>query len=322
MKKMFNLIKKLLSKQKHETSKYWEYLNHKNTEQLKKYGYENFRQTVSKNYFTWTDLKFTSGLDYINIQVELKDILKKHEYFTLGESVFHNIMTILLYNCVIENGGGDLIDVVSEIPAGNPPYLEVNGQLITQDNLNSILEYMSINEGFSFGKPSTVLEVGAGSGRTAYALSRISSTIKYIICDIPPALFIAQKYLRNAFPDKKVFYFRQFEEVEEVEQVFDVADIVFLMPDQLKLLPSKSIDLMLAIDCLHEMTVAEVQRYFNHADRLADYFYFKCWNQTTVPFDNIEYNFSSYPIKSGWREIFKKTCKIHSAFFEAMYEIK
>ncbi|HEY5235940.1 MAG TPA: hypothetical protein VIJ14_07165, partial [Rhabdochlamydiaceae bacterium] len=120
---------------------------------------------------------------------------------------------------------------------------------------------------------------------------------------------------------KKVMHFRPFENFEEISDEYSQADIVFLTPDQLKKLPDKSSDLFLAIDCLHEMKPDIISYYFKEADRLSSYMYFKCWQTTVVPYDNIHYSSESYPVPSTWTQLFKQPCVVPSDFFHAFYEI-
>ena len=142
-----------------------------------------------------------------------------------------------------------------------------------------------------------------------------------MIVDFPPALYICQKYLSEVFPEKKVMHFRPFENFEEISDEYSQADVVFLTPDQLKNLPNKSSDLFLAIDCLHEMKPDIIAYYFKEADRLSSYMYFKCWQKTVVPYDNLHYSSESYPVPSTWTQLFKQPCVVPSDFFHAFYKI-
>jgi len=311
------------------SSKYWSYLNQKNIQQISDYGYENFKQTVAKNYFTWVGGLATSysrnllkNIESLNTNVPIKEILKKHELFTLQESVLYNVITVLLLEYVKQNErASDYLNVIEESEEGNSPFLSLSGRRISQDILNSILEYISISKGCEIDKVSSIIEIGAGSGRTSFCLLKLLPNVKYVIADIPPALFISQSYLSNTFKDKNIFSFRPFKSFSEVEDEFKASDIIFLMPHQLDLLPDKTYDLFLAIDCLHEMKEEQIELYFNHVDRLAKSFYFKCWQKTEIPFDNICLSSEDYPIKVNWHQIYKKPCKVPAAYFEAFYDI-
>jgi len=93
------------------------------------------------------------------------------------------------------------------------------------------------------------------------------------------------------------------------------------MPDQLYLLPDKATNLFLAIDCLHEMKKDQINLFFNQVDRLASFFYFKCWNETEVPFDKISHKQDDYPVKKNWIQVYKQNCTVPSTYFEAFYQI-
>ena len=310
------------------SSKYWNWLNKKNIEQIAEQDYGNFKQTVALNYSTWIGglnmdyaLTLVKESGQLQIDVPLKEILKKHTDFSLQDSVLFNIITILLLDYVTKNGGGKYIKMLEEPLEGNPPFLNFQGKRISQDILNSILEYLSISQGCDTGRVRSVLEIGAGSGRTSFCLLKLLPVVKYIVVDIPPALFISQRYLSSVFKDKKIFTFRPFKTFMEIKSEFKASDIIFLMPDQIDLLPDKTVDLFLAIDCLHEMKKDQIELYFNHVNRLANHFFFKCWQKTKVPFDGITYSFEDYPVKENWTRVYQRACGVPAAFFEAFYDV-
>jgi putative sugar O-methyltransferase len=312
-------------------SKYWSWLNIKNIQQLSDCGYSNFKQTVARNYFTWVEAlggsylndvylrNLLTDLDRLALQVPLKQIMKKHDQFTLMESVQYNLATALLFEYVNCRMGSTKCEIIDEPLEGNPPYITLNNRRVTQDILNSTLEYLSLVDVCKFNNVSRILELGAGSGRTSFCLMKHMPEAKYVVVDIPPALFISQTYLSTVFPKRQIFKFRPFKSFDEVEEEFQMADLAFLMPHQIDLLSPKSIDLFLAIDCLHEMTREQTEIYFRQADRLARLFYYKCWNETTVRFDNIVYTNKDYPVRATWTEVFNRPCEVPSAYFEACY---
>jgi hypothetical protein len=140
--------------------------------------------------------------------------------------------------------------------------------------------------------------------------------------DIPPALYVAQRYLANVFAERKIFGFRPFDDFATVQEDFDDAEIIFLTPNQLELLPDKSIDLFINISSLHEMRMDQVRYYFSEIERLTrKYFYFKQWKETTVPFENETIREADYPIGSDWKLLNRQQCKVQAKFFEALYEL-
>ncbi|MDC0253284.1 putative sugar O-methyltransferase [Bacteriovoracales bacterium] len=305
-------------------SKYWNYLNKKNLEQISESGVDNFRQTVATNYYTWINgikgvlgANFFKDIENYNLSVPINEIVKKHDYLKIDESILFNAMTVLLYDYV-NSQCPEVIEDCDEGDVGNPPTIKINGKKVSQDILSSAIEYSSIIKAQK-DLPKRILEIGAGSGRTAEFFLKKHEDIKYVICDIVPALYVSQFYLTKTFKDKQIFKFREFENYSAIKDDFENSSIAFIMPHQLDLLPSKHFDTFMAIDCLHEMKKEKIADYFKVANRLGKYFYFKAWKSTDVPFDNITLTEDKYIPLKNWKEVFKRDCYVPSNFFEAMY---
>ncbi len=305
-------------------SMYWNYLNKKNLEQISESGMSNFKQTVATSYYTWIDgIKGVIGKNFLkdikdyNLPVPVCEIVKKHEFLTIDESILFNTMTALLFDYVNKTYP-EIIKDCDEGNVGNPLFIDINGQKVSQDILSSAIEYSSVMNGFK-GTPNTAIEVGAGSGRTAEFFMKKHANIKYVICDIVPALYVSQFYLSNTFKNKKVFKFRNFDNYASIKEEFENSDLAFIMPHQLELIPSKYFDIFMSIDCLHEMKEEQVKTYFKAANRLGKFFYMKAWKTTDVPFDNITLTEDKYVPHQSWTEVFKRDCYVPSDFFEVMY---
>ena len=314
-------------------SKYWHYLGRRNIKQLARDGYANFKQTVAKNYFYFGgDFEKSHGgyvyqnlrekVEGLDAKVDLKQLMKKHQMLSLNESIPFNLHTMLLYFYIHEEERGrEIVEALEEPMEGNPLFITMDGKRLTQDLMNSIIEYEAVEKGCDMAKVRTVLELGSGSGRTSFTFLSLNPKLKYIISDIPPALYIAQTYLSNVFSDRRVFKFRPFDSFQEIEAEFNDSDLIFLTPDQLQMLPDNCVDLFMAIDCLHEMRRKTVSSYFDLADRLASRLYFKCWEKTNVRFDNDSHEKELYPVKESWDEVFNHSCEVPHGYFEALYEI-
>lgn len=310
------------------SSKFWNYLNREHIQLITLYGYENFKQTVARNYFTFVTefnnlySKNLCNFQPINIKLPSEEITRVHPFFSEEESLRFNIISEAFLNYMVSIDSENLLSNIEEPLIGNPPFIMYNGKRLSQDIFNSLLEYSFISKQCSLNKDFTIIEVGAGSGRTAYTFLTLLPESKYIIVDIPPALFISQSYLCDVFPNKSVMKFRPFDNFDEIKEEFNNSDIVFLTPDQLNLIPNNTADLFLAIDCLHEMKLDQINFYFKEADRLADYIYFKCWKYTKVPYDLVVYTEDTYTILPEWTLLNKETCFVPSNFFQAIYKIK
>ena len=107
---MINAYFKSSSHQK--TSKYWNYLNIKNINQLISDGYDNFKQSVGRNYFLFTDVTRFSDLithtKNYSLNIESSEIFKKHSSLDIQKSIQVNLITSLLANHYLNSNGGKI----------------------------------------------------------------------------------------------------------------------------------------------------------------------------------------------------------------------
>jgi putative sugar O-methyltransferase len=315
-------------------SKFWQTLNNKNVQQLEGGGLNNFKQTIAQNYFTWVigswDRQFhylawhTNILAWPNI---LKGALTYDPSFQLNrkQQLEFIVFTRMLWKFTERIDSDHLLWHIEEPLQGNPFRIFLDGKLISQDLANSVLEYYSICEHFKAGtdRVNTICELGAGYGRNAYVFMKAMPRCKYIIIDIPPALFVSQSYLSAVFPDKKIFTFRPFTHFSDVEQAFNEADIVFLLPHQAELLPNKCIDLFVNISSLHEMKIDQIHAYFKLIDNLTKGFlYTKQWWSSHNLEDDIVVTPKDYPVPPHWKQLYLRKAKVQTYFFEAMYALR
>lgn len=320
--------------EKHETtmiSTYWSVLCRKNVAQLLNTKYDNFKQTVAMNYFTWLvgheDPQAVFLLNNLPEEAviearKMAAVSAPHAFMTKEQSEFFNLMTFLLWNYTERTVGVDRLAQLEEPLEGNPPSVQLNNRNISQDLANSVLEFHSVSQGLSNTENlKSIIELGGGYGRTAYVFLRMLPQIRYIMVDIPPALYIAERYLTGQFPDRKVFQYRPFHDFADVADEFTESQLAFLMPDQLTLLPDNTAELFLAIDCLHEMRPEQIKSYFVTIDRLSHFLYQKCWKKTMIPYDNIVLTENDYPFLPNWQNLFLRDCRVQSTYFEALFRI-
>ncbi len=320
-------------------SKYWDKLNEMNIAQLRKYGYKNFKRTLAVTYFTsilvmpWDpqivfmckELGWTKSFKYLKMAFTSP----KHNFFSRFnyiQSIIYNFIVYMTWAYAQEIDRFNLLPNLEEPDYGGPIDLFIGSKRISQDIASSLIEFTNVVSNVEDDKEiKTVLELGAGYGRTGYVFkkSHIGNDMKYIFVDIAPALYISQTYISKVFPDKKVFTFRNFKSFSEIETEFNDADFVFLLTTQLSHLPNNIVDLIVNISSLHEMTRKQINYYFKEFDRLLKhkgYFYFKQWKSGDVLFedDNATIKENEYPIPKHWQKVFWMTSKPRPNFFEAM----
>lgn len=313
-------------------SRYWDALNRKNLQQLVDSGYENFKRTLARNYFTWIVNPLNKQIRFLmreagvwqSIRIFFAALVSpRHDLLKRKHTIFYNMLTNLLWSYVEKNDSEGHLNQLHEPLEGNPLKVMRNGKLISQDLANSLIEYKAIlHPDLDRRQVRTILELGPGYGRTAHVFLTLQPGCRYILVDIPPALYVAQRYLTSIFPARKTFGFRPFEKFADVQEEYEAADILFLTPNQLELLPEKCVDLFVNISSLHEMRIDQIRYYFNEIERLTrGYFYFKQWKETTVPFENETIREADYPVRQNWRLIYRQQCAVQHKFFEALYAL-
>lgn len=228
----------LASPSKRLVSKYWWYLAKKNIEQINEYGVEGYLNTVGRNYYTWTGI-FGDMDNCPDVEVSLTELLEKKENLSLQESVLHNVILAYLNGCMGE-------------------------AFRSQEEAMAFHEMKTIT---NHVMPASVLEIGAGSGRTAHQFLSRLTRLKYTIVDIPPASYIASQQLKGH-------------------------DVQFLLPHEIDKMPK--VDLAVAVDCLSEMKPDVVKGYLDYIKRSAKWFYFTAWGKIKVPFDNATYKYTDF----------------------------
>lgn len=190
-----------------------------------------------------------------------------------------------------------LLDQFCEPEEGNPISVVFNGRNVTFDLGMSLYEYWLLSEYIDFSNLKTIHEIGAGYGRTAYVISKLHPEIKYRIFDIEPSLGITKRYLSGLLPS---------------------SNLEFDTPENL----SGECDLLLGIDCFHEMTKEAVDSYFDYSEKSSKYLYFSAWKETDGPMDGIKWKMGSYPVRESWRGLFSRTHGLRAGFFEALYQLR
>lgn len=199
-----------------------------------------------------------------------------------------------IWDALYNNLPEEFLSRFSEPEVGSPLAVRYRGRLVSIDLASSCCETAMI---LTLIKPSTVNtihEIGGGYGRLAYVLGQMLPKATYRLYDIEPSISLARRYLKDVLPGR----------------LFSCHS-----PSEL----TGPCDLLIAMDCLHEMTKEQVEEYFDYADKNASYFYFTCWKNTDVPHHGIKWAMEDYPVRENWTPIYNGDHKMRAGFFEAIY---
>ena len=256
-------------------------------------------------------------------------LFKKQKNLSHTDSIHHNLILLLLYEVLKKRNVFRYLSKLSELEVMsiiNKPYLDIDNKKIVQDDLNSLLEYEEIEKLLNLLKVinNKFLEIGAGSGRTAKTILSIKNNIKYVIADIPPAINISYENLKKIFPRKKISFAFEINDKKNLQNELEKNDVLFIFPHQIKLFKEKTFDIVLAIDCLHEMEKKIIKIYMSIFQQISNMIYFKVWEHSGLNYSFYEehsvHNKNDYSINSNWKELLNKRCIYPSKYFELGYQ--
>ena len=318
-------------------SNYSKYLNIKHLKQLISDGNDinHFSTSVAKNYFTFIDVEdemIKNSMDRIKNETssDSLNLFKKQTNLSYTESIKYNNLVYFLWLNAKKKKNLDKLNQLSDIGylSYNDPYIEINGAKISLDKINSIFDYEKLDKFANLSKQNNILEIGAGSGRTSQSILTFNN-VKYVICDIPPALYISYERLKKVFPDKKIDLVYMEQDKDKLNTKINELDISFIMPDQLNLIRKNFFDLTLAIDCIHEMDKKTVKKFFSDINQLSKIFCFSVWKKCSLPFSNIltkdhvfDYYQNGYEVPSNWTKQFEEELDFPSNFIFCGYKIE
>lgn len=313
-----------------QLSSCWQVLGFKNFNQLLRDGYSNFKRTIGCSYFNFLVQEGDPQIAVLESKLgeaTAKNCLQKalslpdDPAFDWHDQKTYRYFVLLLWRFAQKMDTKKLLNQIEEPEEGNPILVSTGTQRASQDLANSVLEYYSMSQAVDFGKCRKVLEIGGGYGRDAYVVLKLNPHIQYTLVDIPPAMWIAQRYMISVFGDRKVFHVREFKNYDEVREEMEQASIVCLLPHQLDLLPDRRFDLSLNISSFGEMQQEQIRNYFEALERLTNgHFYMKQWKVSQNAFDHLALTEDSYPVSPNWTQIYSRTCAVQTAFFESLYK--
>ena len=320
-------------------SKFWVELNEKNMRMLSLDGLEQFKRTVSQNYFNWlissrrhpfykyleNKTKISSILRSIvsaERKIDVRITTEDREIELTNEQRRDYVdFVVMVWETMRQHDKLGLSRIVREPLVGDPIRIRRGLRLISQDLANSVIEYNTIAPylGDSVSKRPTVGEIGAGYGRLAYVTAEVG-TVRHTIFDIPPALAVAEFYLSKTLPHKRIFKFRPFRSFGEVERELEEADIVLCTANQIRMFPDRWFSLMISISTFPEMRPQQVEIYLDQMQRLASNgIFLKQWSNWRNEADGTQLHPDDYSPGEGWAVALDRQDPIIPDFFNRLW---
>jgi putative sugar O-methyltransferase len=301
-------------------SRFWESLNGVNASWLDEFGLENFKRTVSQNYFNWLivatrDPQFHAvlrqwvrhpSLRPFRTQMSPPDLLRTTDglerRFGWYQRLVYRLFVGMQWEVARRDDRLGLTGRLAEPALGNPIEITSAGRRISQDLANSIMECNAIDRWcapLSSGRP-VVAELGAGYGRVAQVVLA-GTRARYVIFDIPPALHVSQWYLSRLFPDRALFSFRHFDRYADISDELERSDIAFFTPNQLERFPDRAFDAFLSVSTLPEMSPEQISNYLALMARLSrGGIYLKQWRRWFNDKDGFEFTYDRLVLNKSW----------------------
>ena len=320
-------------------SAFWHALNEDNRRMLVEEGLANFKRTVSNNYFNWliTDHKSALFRHAFRQWLRRPDLLPmltrlgetRHLRVNTAEGLIRlNAIqrhTYRLYVCFIwtimkELDRHSLRSKVTEPHVGNPLPVMLGTKLLSQDLATSIIECNVLADSVQNVVSPRVAELGAGYGRLAHVYATTLPG-QYFIFDIPPALSVAQWYLKQTLGPKRLFEFRRFDRFDDIQNELDEASVALFTPNQISKFPDRYFDVVLSISTLPEMRHDQVNFYLSEFARLSrGHIFLKQFKTWKNPNDGTELSSENYRFASDWSLILDRTDPVIPDFFNRVWQ--
>jgi putative sugar O-methyltransferase len=220
-------------------SKLWQYINTKHITKKRVQNLKNFKSNdVNFKLSLWNP--HTNGVRYL-------------------KSLIYNLcMTLTTENW-------ERLSKTKKRDVGNPISITFNDENTCLDYLQAVYELEFIENGLlqnirsRHAFPQSILEIGAGYGRTCHTIiSNHSSIETYFIIDLQNCLSLSKRYLREVLDDSH-FSKIHFISVENIVELDDLG----------------SIDLCINIDSFAEMEPRAINYYLDYIDKHGKFFYVK-----------------------------------------------
>ena len=183
-----------------------------------------------------------------------------------------------------------------------------NGRLLSPDFLRTVALSLEIRKYCKFSYDNfNVLELGAGYGGLARTMKLLFPNIKYVIIDIPEALYFSSIFLRQNFPGAKVCYVTSEEDFKDDFSYIRDYDFVFIPTMFAEAIACNRFELFCNTASLGEMKNSVVRYWMDFIQNKLDVRYFFGLNRflNTINMEGhsfrLDENIGSVSFDGNWR---------------------
>lgn len=316
---------------------FWSDLLERNLAMLRTDGVRRFKRTVANNYFNWLVVSWldpqlrraveswlrrpsTAPLRAQMEPVEAVRTMARDDAFDLppGAARRYRFFVAQTWERARREDRLGLTARLEEPEIGTPIRIRSHGRAISQDLANGIVECNYAARSGLVRDGARVAELGAGYGRLAHVFLA-AARLTYCIFDIPPALAVAQWYLRELLGPDRVVEWRPDADAAAVDALRP-GQVAFFTPDQLELFPHGWFHLTQTISTLPEMPEKQAAHYLKLlADTSSGEVFLKQWRRWRNEADGVEYAEERYVLPPPWRRVARRVDPVQPLFFDARW---
>lgn len=154
--------------------------------------------------------------------------------------------------------------------------------LVSDHTIRAYYFFNILNTYTDLDQAKTIIDIGAGNANLLSLLNTKLDNSTLIDIDLPEVLAFAILYLSDLFPDAKLLLPN---EAALNSRDFADCDFVFLTPRQIDMIDDQSIDLIINIDSMQEMTRSQIEIYFQFIERCSKELshFFSCNRVDSIP---------------------------------------
>ena len=276
-------------------------------------NFSNSRTNQNSNYPNGWDLRTKLNLENL-ISENISDKEENKKNLNFLNSLFGLCGLEFVLKNIQSNVGSPTktffkIDPNKNKKYGNKNYFCNNHDL--SDIYYFFIIYNSLKKLLST-KPLTMLEIGSGYGGLISKIKHNYKNIRCIIIDLPEVLAVQNYYLSQEFPQSKFLFLKDLK--EEGEKIFHYEFDFLLLPYwEIVKIPNKSLDIIINIRSMMEMTKEMINYYFvNIRRKIKTNGNFVCINR----YEKYETKIREYPFDLKWKILHSEQSRIQKHIHE------